>query len=845
MKSVMCAAAGLLAVAGCLPKPAVEKPVAEKPVEATVFVSPDGSDANPGTREKPVATPYGARAVARKQLAAGRSPVVEFADGVYAFPEPLVLGPEDSGLHGTSAVWRAAHRGRAVFTGAMKLAWKPLDDAKIVALLPPSASGKTLVADIPGKGDLPSFRNGHYKTPQDDIPMALFAGDERLVCARWPNDRFARTGKVKSEKVGLGERAKNPGFFAFDRDKLAQWAKEPFAWTFGLWGVEWADAVTPLTGIDLAAGEVRLEKEAILFGLKRGMPFYVFNCFCEMDRPGEWVVDRARRRVYLYRPEAKPLPHAVVADGLVKGDGLGDFVFDGFVFEMTRKEAISLAGCERVTVRASIVRHTCSWGVHVTGGRDCRVVGCDLHDLGEGGICLKGGEQKTLSASRHVAENCHVHHYGRTIYNYREGIALYGTGNRAVHNLVHHAYHTGIYFQGNDHYVGYNVVHDVCEFNDDAGAIYCWQYSWLKRGGTVEHNVVHMVGKKKNPSNTEGIYLDDFTSEVVVRGNLINRTTCGIKLGGGQSHAVTGNVVMNSTRPINLDSRAKWPDPPQGRRSKLWKEIDADRKAYDSPLWRGRYPGFARLLDYAGDAVSSHLPFWGTVSNNVFVACGEPRRMDWEMISNATVWAANVSVTNDPGFVDYAGLDWRAREGGRFAAAIAGCRFVEAGLYDSPDRISPAVKFGEGVMNPFAFGGEKAVPPASVNLAVTLDGTLPEGLAGFAKDTVDCSVQSWSKGRWIFAREKCDPDAAAPWQEYAYSFVPTCDCQVKFVAMGGYGVKTMYDDVKVTGATWTGDLFAKPQPILGNEKDRTISTAVRLRKGVLVTVSFRAKAALE
>ena len=42
-------------------------------------------------------------------------------------------------------------------------------------------------------------------------------------------------------------------------------------------------------------------------------------------------------------------------------------------------------------------------------------------------------------------------------------------------NLIHHSTHTGIYARGYDHYIGYNVIHDVCSFNKDAGAIYVWE----------------------------------------------------------------------------------------------------------------------------------------------------------------------------------------------------------------------------------------------------------------------------------------------------------------------------------------------------------------------------------
>ena len=96
--------------------------VAASPVE--IFVSPNGDDANPGTRSLPVATPAGARDALRKAREAngGALPkggaAVEFADGVYSLSSPLVLDRRDSGEKGAPVVWRAANRGKGRSEGS-------------------------------------------------------------------------------------------------------------------------------------------------------------------------------------------------------------------------------------------------------------------------------------------------------------------------------------------------------------------------------------------------------------------------------------------------------------------------------------------------------------------------------------------------------------------------------------------------------------------------------------------------------------------------------------------------------------------------------------------------------
>jgi hypothetical protein len=87
-------------------------------------------------------------------------------------------------------------------------------------------------------------------------------------------------------------------------------------------------------------------------------------------------------------------------------------------------------------------------------------------------LILGGGDRKTLTPGGNVADNNHIHHYGRWNRMYRNGIAIDGVGNRAAHNLIHHAPHIAISFGGNDHVLEFNEIHHVCEESNDAGAMY-------------------------------------------------------------------------------------------------------------------------------------------------------------------------------------------------------------------------------------------------------------------------------------------------------------------------------------------------------------------------------------
>ncbi|HNX05767.1 MAG TPA: hypothetical protein PKI32_09710, partial [Opitutales bacterium] len=133
---------------------------------SVLHVSPGGDDANPGTSAKPLATPTGARDALRTYRAknGGLPPggvMIDYADGEYRMKETLALGAEDSGTPEAPVVWRAAQRGKAVFSGAEDVTgWKTVSDPTVLARLPAASRGKVLVACLPGAEPIPDFGGG-------------------------------------------------------------------------------------------------------------------------------------------------------------------------------------------------------------------------------------------------------------------------------------------------------------------------------------------------------------------------------------------------------------------------------------------------------------------------------------------------------------------------------------------------------------------------------------------------------------------------------------------------------------------------------------------------------------
>jgi len=631
--------------------------------------------------------------------------------GMYYLPSALALSREEGGKPGSPIAYRAMKRGTVIVSGGVVLNdWRPVTDPVVLRLIDASAKGKVVWTEIaPGlMSEVPGFANGGcgYRGKRE-FPIALYQDDRRLPVSRWPNEGFVKMGECVGKSVNWGRGIKFvDGVFRFDDRRLRRWVGEPDLWLDGLWYWAWADQKMALKAIDPKAKTIALANpESHHFGFRKGQDFYVFNAIGEIERPGEWAVDRAQRRVYLWPaadPEAKPVVVARHAN-LVKADGVEHVRFEDLVFESSLVTAISIRNSAAVTVSGSTVRHTGSWGVDINGGRDCTIIGCDLYDLGEGGIKARGGVRNTLTPGNHLIENNHIHHFGEFVNTYRPGAAVYGVGNKVWHNLIYQAQHQAISFRGNDHLIEYNIVHDVCLHSSDAGALYACTRDWSQRGTVIRHNLLHALGKGVDASGCRAIYLDDMTSGTRVESNIVTMSDCGLNFGGGKDNVVESNIALNCVRSINLASRgidsfAKV-DAAKGRGSARYRMLLREEELFRTELWRTRYPRLLAPLSNP-DPIDAQNAHGNTLRDNVNVGGGKLSVRNAKKVMRTCTVEDNINLYEEPGFVDLAGFDLRLRDDSEIRKRIPGFKapdFARMGLYDDPRRASPAIKFGPEV----------------------------------------------------------------------------------------------------------------------------------------------------
>ena len=686
---------------------------ARVPSAADFYVATDGSDTWSGklgepTPEKtdgPFRTLERARDAVRKRKAsetrtAGGVTVVVRA-GVYTFARTFTLEAEDSGTPEVPVMYQACPGEKVALAGGPTVppeAFQPVVDAKVLARLDPAARGRVFQADLRALGitDL-----GRFPVRYQGAPAApeLFFNDQRMTLARWPDEGWTTITRIIAPGSWFApptcDTSTEGGVFEYEGDRPARWNVEAGVWLHGYWCFDWYDEVIRVKSVDREKHQITLAAPS-QFGIKPRNPsprrWCALNLIEELDRPGEYFIDRDAAALYFWPPA--PLSGARIALSTLKGpvvavrDATG-VVLRGFIVEASLGSGIEVSGGSGVLIQACEVRNTRELGINVSGGIAHKVQACDVHDTGTGGIRLSGGNRKTLTPAGHEAVNNHIRRFSRHKPTYSNALLLQGVGNRAAHNLIHDAPHQAVAVQGNDHIFEYNVVHHVCMETDDCGAYYKGRNPSC-RGNIIRYNFWHHIGSPMGHGNA-AVYFDDGDGGAIVFGNIFFR--CGepgkgsfgtVHSHGGHDNLAENNIFIECRRALGSSpwSDKRWEEAINGGhgcqwRTRLLKEVDITRPPYTT-----RYPALIGFMD-----PQPGQPRVNRAVHNVIVMCADVSSGNWQVPPEDN-WITD----RDPGFVNAARGDFRLKGNSRVFAKLPQFQlipFEKIGLVE--DELRPTV----------------------------------------------------------------------------------------------------------------------------------------------------------
>jgi hypothetical protein len=588
-----------------------------------LYVSTIGNDAWSGrlsqpNRSKtngPFATLEKARDVIRilkkqKKLPKGEI-IVEIQGGVYELPGTFELEAEDGGADALSRVIYKGQEGKAVkLSGGKKLSeWKLVTDNTVLNKFSADARGKIYQSDLSAIGinDFGSAGGGG---------LELFFNDKPMWVSRYPNKEFVKiTGLLNEVPVDIrGTKGDKGGKFIYEDQRVNAWKNEKDAWVHGYWFWDWAEQRHPISKIDTEKNILEVAPPYHTYGYRLGQWFYGFNLLSEIDEPGEYYVDREKGVLYFYPPSDIKAGQAYVSinKNIIRVNEASFLTIQGVILEGSRETVVKMEACKDALLVGCTVRNSGDEGVVIQGGVRNGVVGCDIYNVGAGGIKIDAGDRKTLEPAACFADNNYVHDIARIKRVYFAGISLNGVGNRASHNLISHLPHFALYFNGNDHVMEYNEIYDVCYESNDAGAIYAGR-NWTMRGNVIRYNYLHDISGFEQ-KGCVGVYLDDAFSGVDIIGNVFERVTRAMMIGGGRDNNVLNNIFIDCAPTLHIDARGLgW----MHQHPEEWIKEEKEKgtilgTAYNKPPYSTRYPKLVNIINDEPKA-----PKGNVISNNI------------------------------------------------------------------------------------------------------------------------------------------------------------------------------------------------------------------------------------
>ena len=492
----------------------------------TVFyLSPDGDDAAPGTREQPFAS------LQRALDAAGRGDTVRVKGGFYALEGPVKA-------QGKGGVVLEAEAGaEPVFRGSTPVkGWKRCRDPRILRRLPREVRNKIWQTDLKAQG----------------IP-------------------------------DLGDPVKDRHRPALYCDR---WAQEKAPWAGGYWFFDWTDSYKPITRIDAAARVMEVPGKRFRHGLRfYGLNLL---CEIDapgewyLDRDSGilyWYAPEGTDPA-----TAGTTLSMLGAKYMLTLEDCENVTLRGLSFCESRGGALRVGGGRDVSVLDCRMENLGAAALLVDGGERCRIDGCVLRHLEASGITMRGGDRARFVRADHVCANTLVEDYERFHRTYNGAFTADGCGITIHHCVLREGPSSALSLAGNDLVAEFNRIERVARESDDQGGfdlylnpsmrgiIMRWNHWRDIRGGT-RYGVA-------------GIRLDDLISGVEIRGNLFERCGSiefgGVQIHGGCDNLIEENVFYDCPYAVSFTpyGDSLWQATWDGIRERICREVDMTSEAF-------------------------------------------------------------------------------------------------------------------------------------------------------------------------------------------------------------------------------------------------------------------------
>ncbi len=536
-----------------------------------IYVSPQGNDLNSGTKNDPVATLNFAKELAYAQLKEKSESFVTIwlSEGIHQLKKPLEFKPLPSADSTATVLVKAVPGEKPVVSGGIRLTvWQKNNDF--------------WEATIP-------------ENMQNKQVRELFINNRRATRARFPND-----GWLRVDTVGIDRRTNfqyKKGDFPVPADLAGVELVLLHDWSISRIGIKEINREeNRITAVDSIGA-----KNPEFFNLDHWEPnprYFLENAPEFLDSSYEWVSIPAENKIRLKLPETENPDNLEIfipfSEGLISMEGdenqpVRNIHFDGITFrhsawEIPEKGYCGVQAChfdprpagsewsvvpaavradwaEDCTFSNCVFENLGGSGLWLgTGCRNCRIENSAFNDISGNGVMIGEGRDRETDGEKwwkvapdqaargNSINQCEIANCGRQFFG-AVGIWCGLTVETIIRsNEISQLPYTGVSIgwmwspeptpcRGN--ILQGNHIHDVMQVLSDGGGIYMLG---LQPGSKILNNHIHDVKVNAGRAESNGMFLDEGTTDVVIAGNLIYN----IAKSPLRFHKATQNLVENN-----------------------------------------------------------------------------------------------------------------------------------------------------------------------------------------------------------------------------------------------------------------------------------------------------------
>ncbi|RCR70861.1 right-handed parallel beta-helix repeat-containing protein [Larkinella punicea] len=285
--------------------------------------------------------------------------------------------------------------------------------------------------------------------------------------------------------------------------------------------------------------------------------YFIQNHRSTLDKTGEWYLNKATKKVSLLlnsgiNPNNQKIKASFI-NTLIQIVGKNHIKFQNLQLEGANTNGFELSGTSTITVSNCTITSGIN-GIVGQNNTSVLIENTEILNSGNTGIYLTAAT-KAILRNNTITNTGVISGMGSNGDDTYQAVIIRGSGNLVEKNTVTNTGYSALRFEGDYTILQNNFVSNFNLVKDDGGGIYTWNgdATYPEKGSKVLNNIVlngiGASGGTSKPADltSHGIYMDDNTGSVEVKGNTVAFCNgSGIFLHNANHIDVSGNTLFSN-----------------------------------------------------------------------------------------------------------------------------------------------------------------------------------------------------------------------------------------------------------------------------------------------------------